>query len=164
MKHYHTIVLIAAIFLSSCSGIQYTSRQVNVNRSDIIASPTIVDIHVDYGKRICVVSQLHKTLQEAMQEVRYEALVQGNADVIVDPIFKAEKKGCRYRVSLTGFAGYYENSRTIYEEVQRLHQIDKADIEKYLMLHHPEALRYMNREGEVIQICHPISCESTVNK
>lgn len=146
MKKYSIILATVAIFLGSCSSMQYTSRQVNVAKQDIIVSPTIVDIRVDYTKRIMVTSQLHKTAQEAIQEARYEALIQGNADIIVDPVFKVEQTGRRYRVSLTGFAGYYENSRTLYEDVQLLHQIDKADIDKYIILHNPAVLQYMSKE------------------
>lgn len=146
MKKYSIILATIAILLGSCSSMQYTSRQVNVAKQDIIASPTIVDIRVDYSKRITVTSRLHKTIQESIQEARYEALIQGNADVIVDPVFKVEHQGFRYKVSLTGFAGYYENSRTLYEDVQLLHQIDKADIEKYVILHNPEVLQYMSKE------------------
>ena len=164
MKKYSIILATIAIFLGSCSSMQYTSRQVNVAKQDIIASPTIVDIRVDYTKRINVTTQFHKTIQESMQEARYEALIQGNADVIVDPVFKVEHKGRRYKVSLTGFAGYYENSRTLYEDVQLLHQIDKADIEKYLMLHNPEVLQYMDKDGQIIQICHPSPCKNAIEK
>lgn len=167
MKKYAIILLTLTMCLASCSTFQYTSRQTNIDRQDIVTSPTVVDIRVDYDKRINVTSSRCKTQQEAMQQARYEAITQNKIDVVVDPIFKTEYRGHRYQVTLTGFAGYYTNSRTLYEDVQLLHDINKEDIEKYLILHNPEVLKYMNQKGEVVNIynnktCSDLQAEKTV--
>lgn len=46
------------------------------------------------------------------------------------------------------------NSRTFYEDVKLLHEVDKDDVEKYLILHNPEVIKYMNQKGEVVNIYH----------
>lgn len=69
-------------------------------------------------------------------------------------ICKVEKKGTKYRATVTGFAGYYKNSRSLYDDIKKMSDIDKEDVEKYLILHNPEAIKYINQNGEVVNIYH----------
>jgi hypothetical protein len=151
------IFAIALIF-SGCSSYQYTARQTNVIRENITMSPTIVDVRPDYEKRIEVTSNWCKTEKEAMDECRYSAIINNQIDVVVDPIFKVERrKGHgpkKYKATLTGFAGYYTNSRTLFEDIERLKNFSREDIEKYLILQNPEVLKYMNKQGDVVNIYH----------
>lgn len=156
-KSLYVVLAFVAVVATSCSTYQYTARQTSIEQRNIITSPTVVDIRVDYAKRISVTSQRCKTQAEAMQEARYLAIVNNNIDVLVDPIYKIECRpmGMRkYIVSLTGFAGYFTNSRTMLEDMKQLKEFSREDIEKYLILHQPEVLKYMNQEGEVVNIYH----------
>ena len=83
---------------------------------------------------------------------KYNTIVNNNIDVLVDPIYKIEYKFGQYKASLTGYAGYYVNSRTIYEDMEQLRLYSHDDIEKYLILHQPEVLKYMNSKGDVVNI------------
>jgi hypothetical protein len=148
-----------ALVLNGCSTYQYTSRQTNVQRENITMSPTIVDVRPDYEKRVEVTSGWCKTKEIAMDECRYNAIVNNKIDVVVDPIFKVEinkaRSSKKYRATLTGFAGYYTNSRTLFEDIERLKNFSREDIEKYLILQNPEVLKYMNKEeGDVVNIYH----------
>ncbi len=155
MKRNFLILSIIVIACTSCSTYQYTSRNTAIETKNIVMSPTVVDVKADYTKRIVVTSRRCKTQQEAMQEARYLAVTQNQIDVVVDPIYKVERRSRRYQVTLTGFAGYFVNSRTLYEDVKLLHEIDREDIEKYLILHQPEVLQYMyDDKSEVININH----------
>ena len=89
-----------------------------------------------------------------MQEAKYLAIVNNNIDIVVDMVYKIEKKGLKYRATITGFAGYYKNSRTLYEDIKLLEKVKKEDVEKYLMLHNPETIQYFNQKGEVVNIYH----------
>ena len=89
-----------------------------------------------------------------MQEAKYLAIVNNNIDFLVDLVYKVEKKGSKFRVTVTGFAGYYKNSRTLYEDIKLMGDVDKEDVEKYLMLHNPETIKYINQKGEVVNIYH----------
>ena len=91
---------------------------------------------------------------EALQEAKYKAITENGIDILVDMISKTEKRGKRYQATVTGFAGYYKNSRTLYEDIKLLEKVDKSEIEKYLILHNPEVLQYMNQKGEVVNIYH----------
>ena len=94
----------------------------------------------------------HKS--EAMQEAKYKAITGNDIDILVDMVYKVEKKGGKYSVTVTGFAGYYKNSRTLYEDIELMSKIRKEDVEKYLILHNPETIKYINRKGEVVNIYH----------
>lgn len=154
MKRNIIFLAIAAFCMSSCSTYMYTSRQIAIERRDITAAPTIVDVKADYTKRLVETSSRCKTPEQAQQEARYLAITNGKCDIVVDPVYKIEKHGRKYKATITGFAGYYTNSRTFYEDLKLLHDIDKEDIEKYLILHNPEVIKYMNQTGEVVNIYH----------
>ena len=154
MKKISMLLVVAAAFFCSCSTYQYTSRQTFVNNQNIVASPTVVDVNVDYAKRITATSRSCKTQSEAMQEAKYIAIVDNKIDILVDMIYKIEKKGNRYLATVTGFAGYYKNSRSLYEDIKQLKDVSKEDIEKYLIIHNPEVIQYMNQKGEVVNIYH----------
>ncbi len=157
MKKYIFLSFVATICFSSCTTYQYTSRQANIERKNIVASSTIVDVKADYGKRVEATSTRQKDLENAKREAQYLAITQNKIDVVVDPIYKIAERSGKFQVTLTGFAGYYTNSRTFYEDLQLLHEIDREDIEKYLLLHNPEILKYLdekNHHSEVININH----------
>ena len=67
MKKIIISSLAALVCLCSCSTYQYTSRQTFVDNHNITASPTVVDVKVDYTKRITEVSRRCKTQAEAMR-------------------------------------------------------------------------------------------------
>lgn len=146
------------LVLSSCSTYQYTARQTDINRQNITMAPTIVDIRADYTKRIEVSSSWCNSKEEAMNECKYNAITQHKVDVVVDPIYKLEFKQGKlkhnYKATLTGFGGYYTNSRSVYEDMEQMQKFSLEDVEKYLIMHNPEVLKYMNAKGEVVNIFH----------
>lgn len=148
------IIAIAIACFCSCSTYKYSARQIAVDNHNITASPTVVDVEVNYQKRVTETSHRCKTQTEAMQEAKYLAIVNNNIDILVDMVYKVEKKGTKYRATVTGFAGYYKNSRTLYEDIKLMGDINKEDVEKYLMLHNPETIKYINQKGEVVNIYH----------
>lgn len=159
MKTIYKSSLIAVVLvLSSCSTYQYTARQTNVNRQDINMAPTVVDVKPDYSKRIEVTSGWCDTKEEAMNECKYEAITSQKIDVVVDPIYKLECKRGKlrrnFKATLTGFAGYYTNSRSMYEDMDQLKKFSREEIENYLILHNPEILKYLNAPGDVVNIYH----------
>ena len=112
----------------------------------------------DYSKRIEVTSGWCDTKEEAMNECKYVAITSQKIDVVVDPIYKLEmKKGKlrkNFKATLTGFAGYYTNSRTMYEDIEQLKKFSREEIENYLIMHNPEVLKYLNAQGDVVNIYH----------
>ena len=146
--------IVASFVLSACSSYSYTSRSTMVNRENIQTTAMIVDVRPDFSKRIATESHRCKTLSEAREEAKYLAVTGNKCDVIVDPVFKIECKSRKYKAYLTGFAGYYQNPRTLFEDIQLLKGVSKEDIEKYLMLKDPSIVGLLNpsNQSEVINI------------
>lgn len=153
-------VTLCAIALSSCTVYQYTSRDASIKRQDIQATPTIVDVRADFNKRVNAVSTWHKTKEDALAECKYLAITTNNIDIVVDPIYQIQvrphKINKRYKAELTGFAGYYINSRTPIEDMNQIKNFTREEIENYLLLHGTEILPYLYQpkfgEGDVINI------------
>lgn len=154
------LVTLCAIALSSCTVYQYTSRDAAIKRQDIQATATIVDVKADFNKRVNAVSNWHKTKEDALAECKYLAITTNNIDIVVDPIYQIQvrphKISKRYKAELTGFAGYYINSRTPMEDMNQIKNFTREEIENYLLLHGTEILPYLYQptfgEGDVINI------------
>lgn len=132
------------VVLASCSSYSYTSRSSYIHTQDLNTTSLLVDVRPDFTRRIVTVSQRQKTLDLALAQAKYMAVVDNNCDVVVDPIYKAEKRGNSYIVTLTGFAGYYKNPRTLYEDIELLKNVSRDDVEKYLILQDPNVISLMN--------------------
>lgn len=147
-------VVIAALALSSCTTYSYTTRSTAIQRQDLQGTAMVVDVRPDFSKRIVTESKRCKTPQEAREEARYLAVTENKCDVIVDPVYKVEKRIGKYKAYLTGFAGFYQNARTFIEDIQLLQNISREDIDKYLLLKDPSILGLMNpsSHSDVINI------------
>ena len=69
MKRNLLILIAVAIAFCSCSTYRYTSRETYVDHQNIKATPTVVDLRVDYAKRITETSRRCKTPEDALSEV-----------------------------------------------------------------------------------------------
>ncbi len=147
-------IVVAALGMSSCASFSYTSRSEAINRQDINGTSMIVDVRPDFSKRIATESKRCKTITEAREEAKYLAVTNNKCDVIVDPVYKIEQRGFKFKAYLTGFAGYYENPRTLYQDILIYKDLKREDIEKYLILKDPSILGILNRVGnsEIINI------------
>jgi hypothetical protein len=158
MKKFIFALCAGALVLTGCSTYQYSARQAAINRQDIQATPSVVDVRADFTKRIEVTSGWHAIKDDAMNECRYMAITQNKIDLVVDPIFKIEYRPMaisnKFKATLIGFAGYYTNSRTQKEDLEAISQFSREDIEKYLILHNPAVLNYMNNREQVVNIYH----------
>lgn len=146
-----------AMVFTACSTYQYGARHADINRQAITATPTVVDVKPDFNKRVNVTSTWQRTKQDAMAECQYMAIMNNKIDIVVDPIYKIEFRPTRmkkWKAELVGFAGYYVNPRTQYEDIKELQKFSREDIEKYLILHDSEVLKYLNAKGEVVNIYH----------
>ena len=157
MKTFKLFVATSLVALMcSCSSYTYTSRSTRINTADLNSTAMLVDVRPDFSHRIVTVSERQKTVDLALAQAKYMAVVDNKCDVIVDPVYKAEKRGNRYVVSLTGFAGFYENPRTMYEDINLLKNVSREDVEKFLMLKDPNILGLLNpassSSSEVINI------------
>lgn len=158
---------ICVLAMTGCTTYQYSARQTAIDRHDIQATPTVVDVRADFSKRVEVTSNWQRTKEDAIAECQYLAITENKVDIVVDPIYKIQYRASRarkkFKASLVGFGGYYTNSRTQREDIDALKNLTREDIEKYLILHNPEVLKYMNAQGEVVNINH-YECPKKVEK
>lgn len=135
-------------------------RQVNVQGRKIDMEEQMAGVVVDYSRTVTATSEYQLTKRDAIAEAEYKCIQSSKIDVVVDPMYQVEYNPFKikmrpYKATLTGYAGYFTNFRTMYEDVDLLKNYTREDIEKYLILHHPEVLKYMNHtDGEVVNIFH----------
>lgn len=148
-----SFVIAMALAFASCSHTfySYTSRSEKIKSVELQATKTLVDIDVDFKHRVTAESDWCFTEQEARNEAQYKAVTTGNADIIVDPIFRTERrtndKKC-FKVYVTGYAGFYTNPRPAIQDIQQLKDVDMENIEKHILLNHPEMLPQLRKAGE----------------
>lgn len=145
-------ISIALIFTSCKSTYYYQARNINVQNKDVISTPTIVDIKVDLTKRVSYSDQKfvkypqaitkNQIAECALQAARYNCIMQNNIDVVVDPVYKIYFKGKnKAKIELTGYAGYYQNSRTLSNDVKTFENIDMETIKKYIYFNNPTLIQ-----------------------
>lgn len=150
---------VCAFLFASCTVYQYTGRDAAINRQNIQATPTIVDVKADFTKRVSATSDWQRTKEDAMAQARYKAITENKIDIVVDPIyeiqFRAHKARKKYKVTMTGFAGSYTNARTPIEDIETIKQYTREEIENYLLLHQSELILpylYQQQTGDVINV------------
>jgi len=154
------VACIAIAAMSSCRSYTYTSRVENIRDAELKATTTLVDVNVDFTKRIVAESDRQKTEQQAKEEAKYNAIVDNKIDVLVDPIYKIERRPAKmkpFKAYLTGFAGYYTNPRTTTEDIKNLEDVNMEEIEKHIILENPTILPLLK------QIEHSNNGNITVN-
>lgn len=148
-----SFIIAMALAFASCSQTlySYTSRSEKIKSVELQATKTLVDIDVDFKHRVTAESDWCFTEQEARNEAQYKAVTTGNADIIVDPIFRTERrtneKKC-FKVYVTGYAGFYTNPRPAIQDIQQLKDVDMENIEKHILLNHPEMLPQLRKANE----------------
>ena len=158
MKKILTIAICAMTF-ASCTVYQYTGRDAAINRQAFQATPTIVDVKADFNKRVTATSDWLRTEEDAMAQCRYIAITENKIDIVVDPVYQIQvrphKIRKRYKVVLSGFAGYYTNARTPMEDIETVKKYSREEIENFLLLNRSELVLpyfYQQNTGDVINI------------
>ena len=81
---------------------------------EIINKP-LADIKIDLNKKVFASSGSHKSIKKAKEEAYYNAIINNNIHIVVDPIYKTKTRyglfGLRSTAEIAGYAGYYENIR-----------------------------------------------------
>jgi hypothetical protein len=133
------IPIIAFVFVlnSGCSSTSYTYRSVDITKDDVIAQQVVVDLKLDLKNRITTTSSKRNSVDEAVEEAYYKAIVDNNIDVVVDPIFEVKSTdkilffGGKSTAKLTGFGAKYDNARNKLEAVKELKSIDTTDVKNF---------------------------------
>ncbi|MEY4604806.1 MAG: hypothetical protein RIT43_2098 [Bacteroidota bacterium] len=130
MKNIHIhgflgAMVIVAGTMTSCSSYKHSHRLSQIpEKSVVIADKVGVELKVDENKVVQASSnKRHASPQDAKDEAYYNAIVNNNIHVLVDPIYKIQTSakilifGGKSTATVTGFAGYYQNPRS-YKEIK----------------------------------------------
>lgn len=133
-------IIILAIFcalLSSCSFTTHQNRVSNVQKRSIIAQPVVVDIKVDFTKKVSG-EGVGKVIEVAKQAALSAAMETSGADVIVEPLYSVQHLSGSYKVKVVGFFAKYENPRTFLEVIKETN--NNGSLEKLLDYLNPERI------------------------
>lgn len=136
-------------FLTSCTVYQYTGRQTDIRNRGIDGTEQRAGIKVDYNKRVTATSNYQITRSDAINEAEFLCIQEQKIDVVVDPVFKIEynplKMKKKFKATIIGFAGLYEERPTLLDESKK-YTID--DIEKFKLMYDPSFLDYYYRQPQ----------------
>ena len=129
LKHIGASLLLIAL-VSSCKTYNHSSRRVDISNKNLNTESVVVDIKPDFEKKVIGSStKLHKTAAKAMEEAYFNAIIENNIDVLVDPIYSVSTTkaflfffGGKSEATVNGYAGYYQNARPI-----SVHERNKMD-------------------------------------
>jgi len=120
MKINLIILSVVLLFLSACSTYKYTSRVAETQTGNNISiTPSVTDVKIDFSKKITAVSDIQKGQEAARQNAYYKAIKDNSIDILVSPIYEMEiisnGSAGKCKATVTGYAGYFANSRTASE-------------------------------------------------
>ena len=116
MKRLLLLTCVSALLISSCVSYKHSYRMSDVGDTSLsVAGPYVADLDVDFTKVIKATSRKHVTAGMAKEEAYYNAILQNNVHVIVDPIYSVRTVrtlfGAKSTAEITGFSGMYKNAR-----------------------------------------------------
>ncbi|OYU85555.1 MAG: hypothetical protein CFE24_01235 [Flavobacterium sp. BFFFF2] len=125
------------VLACSCSSTSYSYRKSDIENHDVLTGEVVVDIKLNFTKKIEATSSPRNTVEEAKQEAYYKAITQNNVDVIVDPIYEVTTIdsflffGGTNTAKVVGYGAVYANPRTKVEAINELGKTENANVNKF---------------------------------
>ena len=150
MKKIILLPLLAMVaFLTGCSSFSFTARQVDVRKTPIVPHEPTAGLVVDYSRQVTATSDYTATKRDAIAEAEFRCIQEQKIDVLIDPVFKIECRNSRmknrYRATVSGFAGKYEQRASQLDETKNY---SREEIENYKLLTDPEFPQYFYAQPE----------------
>ena len=150
MKKIILFPLLAIVaFLTGCSSFSFTARQVDVRKTPIVPHEPTAGLVVDYSRQVTATSDYTATKKDAIAEAEFRCIQEQKIDVLIDPVFKIECRNSRmknrYRATVIGFAGKYEQRASQLDETKNY---SREEIENYKLLTDPEFPQYFYAQPE----------------
>jgi len=116
MKKLLLLTCASALLMSSCVSYKHSYRMSDVGDTRVsVDGPYVADLDIDFTKVIKATSRKHVTAGMAKEEAYYNAILQNNVHVVVDPIYSVRTVrtlfGAKSTAEITGFSGMYKNAR-----------------------------------------------------
>jgi hypothetical protein len=111
-------ITIISLVLHAQEDIDITHRVIEINQVDVVAQNFVAEI--DLGSEFKVIAGIsnkrHKDINLAKNEAYFNAVVDNQIDILVDPIYTIRRRGKFLfffggvvEAKVVGFAGYYKN-------------------------------------------------------
>ena len=130
--------IVSVMFFTSCSSYyKYTSRVAETQtENNIYITPSVVDVRIDFAKKITASSDLQATEDAARENAYYKAIQDNGIDILISPVYelRIESNGGKAKATVTGYAGYFVNSRTVAEDKKIAYDAKIVALEKMLKL------------------------------
>ena len=140
---FFAMLLLSCWWMTSCTTYSYMGRQVDVRARNIDMEEQMAGVVVDYSRTVTATSDYQLTKRDAIAEAEYKCIQFSQIDVVVDPIYQVEynpfKIKMRYRATIVGFAGKYEQRPN---KLDNTKQYSIEEIEKYKLLTDPDFPQY----------------------
>ncbi len=133
-------LVLTTLFFTNCTSYKYTSRLARISTDNTYMTPNVVDVKIDFTKKITARSGKHPLPASAKEEAYFKAINENNIDVLVSPIYELETTskflffGGNSKASVIGYAGYFINPRTLPEEQNKNYTVKLAALEKMLKI------------------------------
>lgn len=118
MKTLNSILCLSFVaVLTSCAILTTrTTKVMKVAHQEIIQNPVVVDLEVKETKVSGIAEgKANLGLEAIKQEALVKALEQTNADILVEPVYKTQRKFRKITVNVTGYPASYKNFRPMKE-------------------------------------------------
>jgi hypothetical protein len=134
--------LILSVFalgvLASCKTYSHSSREIDLENKNVESNTFVVDVEPNFSNRIKGSStKKHKVEKLAKEEAYFNAVIENNVDVLVDPIYSVTSTkrillffGGKSEATVYGYAGFYKNPKIASEAKQADLDQKIKDIEK----------------------------------
>ena len=134
--------LILSIFalgaLVSCRTYSHSSRDIDLDSKNIESNTFVVDVEPNFSNRIKGSStKKHKVEKSAKEEAYFNAVIENNVDILVDPIYSVTttKKillifGGKSEATVYGYAGFYKNPKIASQAKQDVLNQKIQDLDK----------------------------------
>lgn len=119
------------VLVTSCTYYSHDARVVYIPERDLQVTPTVVDLKVDFSKKISATSDPCETAKLAKDDALHKAIIQSDAAVLVDPIFEITQRGNVHVAKVTAFWGTYAHPRSAREEIASLGVFDLKTIRRF---------------------------------
>jgi hypothetical protein len=127
-------VVTGVLFLSGCTSLQHSYRQANIPEQNLVVMPTLVDVEVDFSKRVTATSPKTEGVDNALSTAYYMAIKNSGADIIIDPVYEVKTSGGMSIATVMGYFGKYTNARKMTDAMSEFNAIDTTSVKNALMI------------------------------
>ena len=135
----YSLILLSIITFTSCSTYKHSYRLTDVPDNSFKVTSTVVDVKTNFDMKITGESDKKTpSVADAKANAYYNAIQNGDIDVLVDPIYSVRVKRGLFNstatASVTGFAGEFVNPRSLSDTFQEAYDAKIKSLQQFLSI------------------------------